>query len=249
MNFFKKLFAGKEKKLRSRAARIPSNFLNNISLLVDIEDKPRRFPLQNISETGLSVSCPGNTNLFPKDEVLEAEVTAKGRSVFFVAEVVRHSADNVGLKVTKNGREFKNFVQNYFREEIALLKFSRVNADKLKPDPDGTPVWYQGDDNCEFYYVLDQAGELAKFQLTLFGNVIERDTQGRVHTLMSWEDEDGEEGDMAVKGSTLLRRGALQSAEDLIPLTHKFLSLMNDLPAQIKSEVESAVASLKTPKE
>lgn len=249
MNFLKKLFKPKEKKLRARAARIPSNFLNNISLLIDIEDKPRRFPLQNISETGLSVSCPGNTNLFPMGDVLEGEVTTKGRSVFFIAEVVRHSADNVGLKVAKHGREFKNFVQNYFREEIALLKFSRVNADKLKPDPDGTPVWYQGDDNCEFYYVLDDDGELVKFQLTLFGNVIERDTQGQVHTLMSWEEDEETEGEMGVKGSTLLLRGALQSAEDLIPITRKFLSLMHDLPAQIKSEVERAVGSLKSPKE
>ena len=249
MNFLKKLFADKEKKIKSRAARIPSNFLNNISFLLDIEDRPRRFPLQNISETGLSVSCAGNTNLFRLKNVIEGELTAKGRSVFFEAEVVRVSSDNVGLKVTKHSRDFKKFVQNYFKEEIALLKISRVKSDKLKSDPDGTPVWYMGDDNCEFYYVCDQDNKLVKFQLTLFGNVINRDCEGKVTTLMSWEEDEEDEAKAGVKGSTLLRRGVAQNEQDMIPMARKFLSLMHDLPKPVKAEVERALTLLSSAKE
>lgn len=251
MNFFKKLFASKEKKLKSRATRIPSNFLNNISLLIDIEEKPRRFPLQNISETGLSVSCGGNTNLFPMGELLEGEVTAKGRSVFFEAEVVRHSSDNIGLKVTRHSREFRTFVTNYFKEELSLLKVVKVAKEKLKPESDGEPHWYMGDDNCEFFYVTSEEGALVRFELTLFGNVIERNSTGEVHCSLFWDDsEDEEEARPAYKGSRMLRRsGAVQNEQDLVPMARKFLSLMQDLPTTIKVEVEKTLQSLVPPKE
>lgn len=252
MKFLKKLFSPSKKKLKTRAARIPSNFLNNISLLIDIEDKPRRFPLQNISESGLSVSCSGNTNLFPMGQLLEGEVTAKGRSVFFEAEVMRHSSDNVGLKITRHSNEFRNFVVNYFKEELALLKVTRVSEEKLKPDPDGKPTWYMGDDNCEFYYVTGEGGQLVRFELTLFGNVIERNREGEVHCSLFWQEgeNDEESPKTAVRGSRMLRRsGVVQNERDLIPMARKFLSLMHDLPMPLKIEVEAALQKLITTKE
>jgi hypothetical protein len=117
--------------------------------------------------------------------------------------VVRVSEQLIGARFDDPGFEVTWAISHYFDLEIVAARLNPVRAEMLKPEPDGTPHWFQGNNNCDLFYV-SSGREVLGFQLTVFGNYVEggREKPLRFGSLFEEENDDGPR----YRGATLVGR-------------------------------------------
>jgi hypothetical protein len=101
-------------------------------------------------------------------DVIAGLLIVEGESFPLELEVV-HVAKNIGCKIIKMEPQLRYKMTQYFAHEIVASNLYPLRTDILKPDADGTPHGYAGDDRCELYFV-EKDHKLVKFNLIIFGN-------------------------------------------------------------------------------
>jgi hypothetical protein len=89
-----------------------------------------------------------------------------------VARVVHVGKAQTGCQFVGHDAEVNKWVQNYFSLELSAMTMIAVNPTLLQEDPDGTPHWIHGKNNCEIFFITN-GEKVIRFNLTFFGNYVE----------------------------------------------------------------------------
>jgi hypothetical protein len=174
--------------LNTRELRININDLNAIGL--HIKDKGRIFTytVQNISSKGLAFDRSADGIEFNENDVFNAKIEFKNSFYQLRLRVVHLSPTLIGCQVIEDIEEYKKVIRDYFSAEISALTINQVGPENLKPDPDGTPFWFQSNQNNELFFVVGVDGLIKKFHLVVFGHSIIFDGQG-IYLGTVWNEE------------------------------------------------------------
>lgn len=173
MEWFKKIM----KKLNwgkgqgRREPRIKIGSLHHISINLTSPVMKSGLPLGNISTSGALVVGTGEPDGLNKGKKVEGEVIIQERTFRFQGKIKRIKRDYMALFYTsvENWPEFRAKLNLYFQKELSAMKMIMVGPEKLKPQAEGDPLWFTGE-NCDLY-LIKNGGDLVRFELSFFGHI------------------------------------------------------------------------------
>jgi hypothetical protein len=196
------------------------------------------FQVRNISSTGLGLIHPVKA-FEQKPDLLEGTLTLGSHQLDLAARVVHLSQAIVGCRFEGDVQALKKLLDEYFRVEMNALQARQINPMVLKKDPRGTPHWFVAENNSELYYV-ENAGALAHFRLSVFGNSIDGG-EGRPVSFGVEESDRTPEGDIR-KGSVLIQTTETLPAE-IVEAAIRFIEGIEKAPRGVKDRLVAWISA------
>lgn len=225
----RRIFASKAKGFQPRAARIPIEPLSGVSF--------SGFDVVNLSEDGVGLS---NTLLIAPPEVgevLSGSLTLPSARFPVELKVAFVSRSAIGCAFVGEFSGLKSEIQRHFKIQLSALQLIEVNPEILKEEKDGKARLFRGQNNCELFFVED-AGKIARFQLSFFGNYVEGGAGLR--TRFGFLSAGIETDKPKYKGSSLVRLVPELSPE-VLKSASTFLDHIPELSAAQRAEIRKAI--------
>lgn len=195
--------------------------------------------MSNLSVGGVGVFSD-DPALLVRDRVLDLELRL-GVQVFRLRARVTFTRDGGGgLEFQSPPMELALHIRKLFELELNSLKMTEIRAELLKQDPAGPTRCWMGDRNCEFLLVTSPAGELTRFQVSFFGNLV-HGAPGRAPRVEQIADEDQRGSGAGYRGSTMVQRSD-RSVRELMPELARFIEHIEGLEPALRSQVLAALA-------
>ncbi|MGZ3694230.1 MAG: hypothetical protein ACXWQO_08510 [Bdellovibrionota bacterium] len=197
-------FGKSEKEAREMKARRP-----RIKLLLGEEsffksDSGQKFPVLNISETGLALG----KSAFGLKEKISGVLHIGDESIPLTIEIMR-PGQTVGAKIIAGEASLRSALRRLFADEFKAQEMSPVAAERLAPETEGNPHWFYAPGNYELYLVekdsaivkahlswKDRFISLRKDEKAKFGLLLQNDREEPGHAksaLVNWQDSLSEE--------------------------------------------------------
>lgn len=164
---------------------------------------PKKTDLGNLSISGMGIFTESLPPGIKANDLLEGVLVCGGAQAKVTARVVHVGNTMTGCQFVGHDSEVNRLVQSYFNLELSALTMISVRPELLQEDPDGTPHWIHGKNNCELFYI-SRGEQVVRFNLTFFGNYIEGGAEMRAKYGQIVEDDDGA-GKPRHKASALVR--------------------------------------------
>jgi len=176
MNFLKKFFSKPvpefEKVYKKRAPRIRLQD-GKVTFTPDSSAKKQGLEIANLSASGLAAVDKESHMVWPKiGGVISGKLTLAGKSFPVACKVVHFTGNLVGCQFQDFYHELTYLINDYYRVELEALNLVHIKPDILKSRADGVPHYFQGGDNCEVYYVIND-GEILQFNISFFMHYLE----------------------------------------------------------------------------
>jgi hypothetical protein len=199
----------------------------------------RQVELANLSISGMGLFTEKMPPGLKSDDLIEGYLVCGTQKAKVSARVVHIGKTVTGCQFVGHDAEVNKLVQSYFSLELSALTMISVKPELLQEDPDGTPHWIHGKNNCELFFV-SQGNEVIRFNLTFFGNYIEGGKQMKAKYGQIMEDE-GALGKPRHKSSALIRWDS-ELAAQLEPYALRFLASVPHLDESHRSTLSSLLS-------
>lgn len=130
-------------------------------------------PITNISTAGLGLLRAGMEQVPETGGRIEGALELEGRRLDTILRVAHVSPTVIGCAFEEPSADLKAAILRYFEVEISAVEMKEISPAFLKADPDGTPHWFRGRNNCELFFVTDSRDGLVRFSMAFFGNMVE----------------------------------------------------------------------------
>lgn len=177
----------------------------------ELENHSEKIELGNLSISGMGLFTQSLPQGIKANDLLEGLLICGAEKAKVTARVVHVGGSITGCQFVGHDTEVNRLVQSYFSLELNALTMISVKPELLQEDPDGTPHWIHGKNNCELFYV-SQGENVIRFNLTFFGNYIEGGAEMKAKYGQIVEDDDGV-GKPRHKASALVRWDSSLSAQ------------------------------------
>lgn len=229
-------FHKKEDALRRRHARVKLVALHAVSF--ELGDDAKKINLLNLSISGMGLLTEELPSGLKNDDLIEGLLICGTQKAKINARVVYVGKQITGCQFVGHDAEVNKLIQSYFSLELSALTMISVRPELLQEDPDGTPHWIHGKNNCELFFVT-QGNRVIRFNLTFFGNYIEGAEEAKAKYGQIMEEDDGL-GKPRHKASALIRWDA-QLAAQLEPYALRFLSSVPHLEEEYRKELSRLI--------
>ena len=243
-NFFNKIvgrFGRSEQvdvvpSLVNRAIRIAVSPKHQVKFLLGADE----IEIFNISSTGLALV----TSSFQVTPATKSKISGllivEGESFPLELEIV-HVAKNAGCRILKMDHGLRNKILKYFAHEIVAGNLYPLRSDILKPDSDGIPHGYVGDDRCELFFV-ERDEKIIKFNMVVFGFYLEMDKNktlsvGKINNAESLNPGEYKKSDMVITVIKAADKEILESVE-------RFILCIDKLPETYKKQIVQIIREL-----
>jgi hypothetical protein len=230
------IFHKKEDALRRKHARVKLVPLHAVNF--ELGDGAKKIGLSNLSISGMGLFTENLPPGLKSDDLIEGKLSCGTQSAKINARVVHVGKQITGCQFVGHDAEVNKLVQSYFSLELSALTMISVKTELLQEDPDGTPHWIHGKNNCELFFV-SQGSRVVRFNLTFFGNYIEGSEGAKAKYGQIMEDDDGL-GKPRHKSSALIRWDA-QLAAQLEPYALRFLSSVPHLEEEYREALSRMI--------
>ena len=159
-----------ESGLISRTPRVSLDRLHAISFDMETPHKQSSLGVANISRTGIGFLASHSQWPQPGDSV-HGTLNILQYKLPTTLRVVHVTSIVTGCQFTVIGQEYSEILSHYFDAELDAIQLVKVNPEYLKPDPNGTPIWFKGLDNSELY-IVHREKRIISFIITFLGNTI-----------------------------------------------------------------------------
>jgi len=225
-----------EEVLKPRALRVELAGFLRISFQ-KLEDS-RSIRLKNISSGGLALLKSDLDVQLTMGEVIRGRLLIDEQSFEVEIKIVRQSEHILGAQFLVPSYDLQKAIKTYFQVELGAMSMSSMRPELLKEDPDGTPYFYYGKNDCELYVVLKD-GQLRRFEMSFFGHYIEGGPGLKArHGVI--QDFDKNEDDIKFKGSRLVAQSA-SPREETKELALRFLEAIQALSPEIREQLRNAL--------
>ena len=238
MSFLKKLLGrNREASLSTRIVRLPRLVLVPLHLVRFQCTEPQG--VGTLSVLNLSLSGMG---FQPHDQLRELAPGSKIQGFLQIeeerfplsVELVYTSEQMTGGRFLDVPEDLKARILRYFVAEFAAIEMVDVKDSVLAAEPEGSPHFLVGKNQCELYFV-EKDSKLVWFHLTFLGNYIEGDRSGKLR-----EGTFEEAPRRAYKDSTVIRSMCPLSLE-MGELVLKFLANVRSLEPGIKAQLNALI--------
>jgi hypothetical protein len=227
--------SAKSKQLVPNHIKRPIRIKIHESHQVYFEKNKERVLINNMNSKGFGFLGKSFSILPKKGDIIKGILTIETESFPIELEVV-YSGKNVGCKIILIERNCLKKISQYFSFELVAQSLYPLNSEHLKKDPDGTPIFYVGEDSCELYFVENNKN-LIKFSVTLFGNYIEIDKNHNIrHGRVSGNSEELEKN-LTYKKSDLILTSQEVLAEEQKNKIERFILSIENLSQEYKTEM------------
>ena len=182
--------ASRDLRQRSPRVRIPS-----LDRSVFISSNGKRFPLRNLSETGMALLCQGER--FPEE--MNGSIQVGEEQVYVELLVVRREGDEVGVSIVDGASEVRGLLRRFFAEEFHALEMTEVDVTHQKAVDLGRPRWFYAPGNYELFLV-EHEGAVIRFELGWGSDLIAYGDKGLRYGKVEREQREG----MSHAGSALV---------------------------------------------
>lgn len=166
--FLSQVFKGKTKELtREQILRSARVRLSALDQAVFIDSNGKKYPLRNLSETGLALQSMGT--FFP-DEV-SGSIQVGSEKVDVKLLVVRRGNEEIGATFANEASQLRGMLRRAFGDEIHAQGMSEVDPEHQKAVTEGKPRWFYAPGNYELFYV-ELEGKVVRFELEWNGNFL-----------------------------------------------------------------------------
>jgi hypothetical protein len=177
--------------------------------------------------------------LLMRDRVLDLQLRLGVQTFALQARVTFVREGVGGLEFQSPPMELGLHIRKLFDLELNSLKMTEIRTELLKQDPLGPTRCWMGDRNCEFLLVTSPSGELLRFQVSFFGNLVEG-APGRSPRIEQIADEDQRGGGAGYRGSTVVQRSN-RSVDELMPELARFIEHIEGLDPGLRAQVLTAL--------
>lgn len=174
--FDKTRFPDLKKQRAPRAPRVALLDLHHIHFRCSDPPFPHEIALVNLSVGGVGLLKNSLPATFPIGAILRGSFHFEGQTYPVEMKVAHASHEVLGCAFVEIPAAFSELVHRYFDVELSALKMNRIKPDLLQEEPDGIPHWFQGQNNCDLFFVTKD-DKLIRFQLSFFANYIEGGSQ------------------------------------------------------------------------
>ncbi len=212
-----------------RPIRVKIQKDHEIKLLINNEE----ILIENINSGGLGLALSAfKTQPVPAEKISATLLIAN--ETFPIEIQIIYVNNTVGCKILNIKREVVNKIETYFQFEILGNSLTRIKSEKLKPDPDGTPISFFGSEQFELNLVVDKQ-KLIKFNLTFFDKYIElsKDQVLRIGTIKV----DDEKSPFEYKKSNIIDFDNSELSEVDLKNINKILLNINSLDREIYQQI------------
>jgi hypothetical protein len=88
----------------------------------------------------------------------------------------------MGVAFRGDTAPLRDAISAFLDAELLTLKMVRVAPQFLKPEADGTPVWFSAGSKCQLHYVFDAENIVLRFWILAFGTRAEWKRGGKIRT-------------------------------------------------------------------
>lgn len=147
--------------------------------------------------------------------------------------IARVSNDSIGAAFVSPSVDLARAIAKYLSPEISAVNMTAVPSDNLQPEPDGTPYWFHGENNCELHMVCEESRVL-RFHLVFFGNYLEGGAGLPLKFGQVAADEVSDKP--GYKGSSMIK-GGLKMDSELKQIIIRFLKHIEKISPQHKESL------------
>lgn len=223
-------FHQREESFRRKHPRVKLVALHAVSF--ELADTNQKCELANLSISGMGLFTGKPGLELKNDDLIEGYLICGTQKAKVSARVVYVGKPITGCQFVGHDAEVNKLIQSYFSLELSALTMISVKPELLQEDPDGTPHWIHGKNNCELFFI-SRGDEVIRFNLTFFGNYIEGGKLMKPKYGQIMEEDDGL-GKPRHKSSALIRWDS-ELAAQLEPYAHRFLASVPHLEEPYKS--------------
>jgi hypothetical protein len=198
----------------------------------------------NISSSGIALDGKNCILKFKKKQTVSGFLMLEEEKIQMILEVV-YVGKNIGCKIIKSQKDVDRKISAYFKNELMASRLYPLKSEILKPVPEGRPMAYVGEDNCELFFV-EKEQELLKFSITILGNYFEIDKDHNLLHGSIGDDDNHPEGKIVPKKSDLVYLKEGKPNKELINTLEKFILNIENLSNEYKRQM---IDLLKQPKE
>lgn len=214
-----------------RAIRIKIHEEHRVSFYTGKE----KHLILNMNSNGIGLSAESFSELPKENQKINGILVIENDSFPLDLEVV-YANKHVGCKILSISKECTRKISHYFADELIASKLYPLKTENLKPDPDGTPAYYVGEDSCELFFVENEK-KLIKFSLTIFGNYIEIDKNEQVHHGKISIEDDSESNNMSYKKPDLILTSQSALTKENKDKLEKFILNIDNLSHEHKVQM------------
>jgi hypothetical protein len=138
----------------------------------ELDGEEKGVELGNLSVSGMGLYTSDLPSGIKSGDLIQGCLVSSQDRVQVQAKVVYVSRSVTGCQFVEHDTQVNRWVQSYFNLEITALNMISVNPTLLQEDPEGTPHWIHGKNNCELFFISN-GDRVVRFNLTFFGNYVE----------------------------------------------------------------------------
>ena len=194
--------------------------------------------LVNLSVTGAAFPKAAQGLLPGPGQDFSGQLELTGEKLPIQLRVVHSSGSSVGCVFLQIPANVQEAVLRYFELELSALSMQKARTESLKQDPDGSPHWFFGKNNCELYFVT-QGVQIVRFHFNFFANYVEGAPGKRARFGRIQEDRSSDKP--KYESSSLIRWSARPSFE-MNQVALKFLRNIENLEPQFLDQIAQALS-------
>jgi uncharacterized protein YbjT (DUF2867 family) len=222
---------GRQRTAGRRLPRVEIEPLHEIGF--QLESAENLLQIANISAGGIGFIRSSLERWPEPRSVIEGRLTIGGSSFEVKVKVVHASVAVVGVSFEQPPKPMVAKIREYLLAEISALDMVWVPRESLRDEPDGTPYWFHGTNNCELYFVT-RMGRILRFHLVYFGHYLEGGDGKPLRYGYAVEERDDEVP--GHKGPALVRWGKSINAENLSTAI-RLLQNIRDLSPELRQSI------------
>lgn len=222
---------------RSAGGRLPRakiEPLHEIGFQFASADDP--LQIANISAGGIGFIKSSLERWPEPGSIIEGRLTIAGSRFDVKVKVAHASAAVVGASFEQPPKPMGAKIREHLLAELSALNMVCVPRENLRDEPDGTPYWFHGTNNCELYFV-ERAGTIVRFHLVYFGHYLEGSAGKPLR--YGYVDEDRDDVPEH-RGPALVRWGKSINAESLSTAI-RLLQNIQELSPQLRQGILSLI--------
>ncbi len=160
----------RRRTVAGRLPRVKIEPLHEIGFKLDSGGNP--LQIANISAGGIGCFKSSLERWPEPGSVIQGWLTI-GESSFEVKVKLVHASEAVvGMSFEQPPIPMGAKIREYLRAELSALNMVCVPRESFRHEPEGTPYWFHGTNNCELYFV-ERMGRILRFHLVYFGHYLE----------------------------------------------------------------------------
>jgi len=220
---------------QARAPRLRLEPIRHVTVDLLDQDRAGQIHIGNLSTSGIGLLRPPDLVLPEPGTRLAARLAIRDSLTEVGLELVHVTRSIAGCRFLEKLGAIRGLIARHFQSEIAAMDLAEVRASLIRPQPDGEARWFRSGTGCELYLVHSQ-GRIARFSLTLFGNLIEMSTGGVV-TYGRIMEEENDSGDGLKRLADLVRFEPF-IPEEIRQSARRFLWNIPGLPEEFRCFLE-----------